>query len=90
MQTVISLPAKADTSAAEGLLSEVLSARGGPLRIDATGCRSIGGLCANVLVAAALSWRTDHHLFELTGEAGLIEDLDLLGVRDILIHKGEA
>ena len=48
-----------DLKAAAPLKAALLARRGHPLEIDAADVQRMGGLCLQVLLAAAACWRTD-------------------------------
>lgn len=62
----MTLPETMDLKAAAGLKASILAQRGSPLELDASGVRRLGGLCLQVLLAAASTWRTDGQSFSLT------------------------
>lgn len=82
MIDVITLPDKLDTGAAPGLLSTIRAARGAPLTLDASESRSIGAICALIIVAARTAWAADGQVFVFAGWASIAEDLRLLGLHD--------
>ncbi|MFZ3582047.1 hypothetical protein ACOI1H_07755 [Loktanella sp. DJP18] len=82
MIDVITLPDKLDSGAAAGLLSTIKAARGAPLTLDASESKSIGAICAQIIVAARSAWATDGHAFVLTRWASIADDLRLLGLHD--------
>ncbi len=49
----LALPARMDSRAAPALAEALRAAPPGPLRLDATGVRMLGGLCLQLLLAAA-------------------------------------
>jgi chemotaxis protein CheX len=57
MTASMELPARLDTAAAPALAADILSRSGSALRLDASGVVLLGGLCLQVLVAAAAEWR---------------------------------
>jgi chemotaxis protein CheX len=57
MTASLELPVRLDTAAAPALAAELLSRAGGALRLDASGVSQLGGLCLQVLLAAAAEWR---------------------------------
>ena len=85
MRSNIILPAKADTAAASTLLEQIRSLQGSALNIDAQHCKSIGALCANILVSAQQSWMRSGLGFEIIGSGEIANDLMLLGVSDLLM-----
>jgi chemotaxis protein CheX len=85
MPSHLILPVKADTAAARGLLEKIRNLQGGALQIDAQNCQTVGALCANILVAAQQSWRRSGHEFKIKGSSEITNDLQLLGVGDLLL-----
>lgn len=48
-----------DLKAAAPLRDEILAARGGALRLDASRVQRLGGLCLQVLLSAQRTWQVD-------------------------------
>lgn len=84
MTSTLTLPEKADTSAAALLLARIMSQRGQDLKIDASKCQVIGALCAGILVSACQSWKREALHFEILNARKLAADMKLLGVNDLL------
>lgn len=82
MPRTLTLPEKLDTAVASFLLADLLAARGDALILDAAGCRSIGAICAQIIISAHNAWQADGHAFVLQGHAGIANDLTLLGLSD--------
>lgn len=80
----ITLPPKADTAAAPLLLAELQALQGKPCRIDASMCRSIGALCASILLSALRSWRQENCEFIILEAKNLTSDLALLGMSNLV------
>ncbi|ADO42903.1 STAS domain-containing protein [Ketogulonicigenium vulgare] len=57
--TLIALPETIDRSAARALADHILQHRGGPVQLDAGAVTRIGGLGAEVLLAAQRQWQVD-------------------------------
>jgi chemotaxis protein CheX len=77
----LALPATLSSAAAPELLERLLALRGSPLELQAGEVRKLGGQCAQVLMSAALTWRTDGcalRIVEPSDEFG--EALRLLGL----------
>ena len=87
MPRIITLPEKLDTGAAPRLLSDLLSARGEALTIDAANCQGVGAICAQILLAAQITWRGDGCEFALKGHSGISNDLILLGLADLAAEQ---
>ena len=54
------LPPVLDLKAAAPLKAALLERRGHPLELDAADVQRLGGLCLQVLLAAAAAWRSDN------------------------------
>lgn len=53
----LKLPRRLDLTAARGLRADLLALSGHPLRLDAADVTHLGGLCLQLLLAAANHWR---------------------------------
>lgn len=53
----LKLPRRLDLTAARGLRVDLLALSGRPLRLDAAEVNHLGGLCLQLLLAAAAHWR---------------------------------
>lgn len=82
---VIVLPAILDLKAVSSLKTEIQAHSGEPLELDASRTERFGGLCLQVLLAAAGAWRAAGQQFRLinVGEA-FRRDARLLGAADLL------
>lgn len=58
-ETVFLLPDVLDLRAAGPLAGDLLALRGRALRLDASGVKSVGALCLQVLLSARLTWEAD-------------------------------
>ena len=56
-----------DLAAAAPLKAAILACRGEALQLDASAVQRLGGLCLQVLLAAAEAWRGDGLVLEITG-----------------------
>ena len=56
-----------DLSAAAPLKAALVARRGEALDLDASSVQRLGGLCLQVLLAAATAWRADDVAFRITG-----------------------
>jgi len=56
---ILALTPVLDLKAAAPLQAALLERRGHPLEIDAADVQRLGGLCLQVLLAAAATWRAD-------------------------------
>lgn len=71
-----------DLTAAAPLAMALRNAVGLPLRLDASGVRSLGGLCFQILLAGAVQWRADRQPFlVMSPSAAFARDYELLGGR---------
>ena len=59
MPNPLTLPARLDSSAAPGLLADLLARRGADLVIDAAQVDMIGALSFEVMIAAGRQWQAD-------------------------------
>ncbi|TCU18833.1 STAS domain-containing protein [Rhizobium sullae] len=62
----LNLAAVLDLNEASALRDKLMSVRGGDLSVDASAVERLGGLCAQVLMAAAKTWDQDKHSFTFT------------------------
>jgi chemotaxis protein CheX len=81
----IELSSILDFKAAGPLKADIRSHAGGELELDASKVERLGGLCLQVLVAAAAAWRAASQNFKLinVGEA-FRKDARLLGATGLL------
>ncbi|HEY8578576.1 MAG TPA: STAS domain-containing protein [Beijerinckiaceae bacterium] len=85
------LPAALDSRFAATLRDELLARRGGALTLDATQVGVLGAQCAQILLAAARTWREDGFALALAGASQqMMEDLELLGLSGRDLTAGEA
>ena len=76
-----------DMTAAGDLARKLLTLRGLPVAIDASGVRHIGAQCGQVLLSAARTWDADAQAFSLLNpSAEFAEGLRLLGLTSLLTH----
>lgn len=88
--STIELPAALDTSAAPGLADKLRLARGVPLTLSAKNVTRLGGLCAQVLLSAAASWRADGSRLSIADPSPeFIEALRLMGLQPAAITAGD-
>jgi len=77
----LELPEVLDIKAATPLAVEFLSLRGRPILVDASRVRQLGGLCLQVLLSAAKTWRIDESSFALVNPStDFTEGLARLGI----------
>ncbi|MFT3722242.1 MAG: STAS domain-containing protein [Hyphomonadaceae bacterium] len=81
----IELSSTLDLKAAGPLKADIQSHAGGELELDASRVERLGGLCLQVIVAAAATWRAANQNFRLinVGEA-FRKDARLLGATGLL------
>lgn len=85
MSAALKLPAVLDLNAAAALRNDVLARAGAPLDLDASEVERVGGLCVQVLIAAANFWRATGHALRIVNATGAFrDDVRLLGVNDLL------
>jgi chemotaxis protein CheX len=84
MATIV-LTSTLDLKAAQPLKAEIQSHAGGELELDASKVERLGGLCLQVIVAAAAAWAAANQTFRLinVGEA-FRKDARLLGATGLL------
>ena len=76
----LSLPAVLDLAAAGPLHAGLLARLGGPVEVDASEVRRLGGQCLQVLLAARTHWASDGAAFQvLNPSPEFTEGLELLG-----------
>jgi len=84
------LPASLSSAAAAGLRDSLLSLRGAPLTLEAEGVRKLGAQCAQVLLAAALTWKADGQPLRVADpSAEFAESLRLLGLSIDSVTTGD-
>lgn len=88
----LKLPRRLDLPAAGGLKADFLTRSGHPVRVDAAEVSHLGGLCLQVLLAAAAQWRQDNLRFDIEPRSAPFEDaLATFGIsRSALEHWGSA
>ncbi len=80
---ILKLPEVLDLNAASRLHEQVLAHKGEDIDIDATDVTRVGAQCVQVLLAAALSWRSeDQSLKVKQASDAFIKTLQLLGISD--------
>ncbi len=62
----LSLADGLDMTAARPLAAELAALRGGPVALDASAVRRVGGQCLQVLLAARAAWAADGQPFEVS------------------------
>lgn len=78
------LPPVLDSAAAVGLADRFQAARGRPVRVDAGGVTLLGGLCLQVLLSAARTWRADRLAYAVgPASADFLEQSRLLGAEHL-------
>jgi chemotaxis protein CheX len=86
----LALPAALSSADAPELRDRLLALRGKPVALEAEGVRKLGGLCAQVLMAAAVTWRADGvplRIADPSAEFG--EALRLLGMPLAAVTAGD-
>lgn len=88
--SVLPLPSRLDLSVAQSLTRDILSMRGGPVTLDASGVAYLGGLGLQLLLAAARQWRQDGQDFAVLPRSGEFDGaLALFGLSpDALMNGG--
>ena len=90
MTTPLELPEKLDHAACAQLLKDIRARLNQPLVLDGCRVRGIGGLCAQVLLAAARAWAEEGHDFELRASEPMAADLERLGLDIEAAARGSA
>lgn len=89
-QGVLDLPEVLDLKAAAPLAAEFLALRGRPVDVDASRVERLGGLCLQVLLSAAKTWKADEMGFALVNPSGdFLEGLVRLGVSRASFTEGD-
>jgi len=79
--TSVALPEVLDIKAAAPLAEQLLTLRGGPVKVDASKVTRLGGQCLQVLLSAAATWKVDDTPFDLdTPSDAFLSGLELLGL----------
>jgi chemotaxis protein CheX len=82
--TVVALGDNLDMNAAGPLVAVLREARGGPLRLEASDVRRIGGQCLQVLLSAQATWAADGQPFEVASPSPeFAEGLALMGAAQL-------
>lgn len=91
MTEIMKLVEKLDRGAAPDLKQQLAARVGAPVEIDGTQVRIIGGLCAQVLTAAARKWAEDGQSFALRASEPMLADLERLGLQgDLIIQETQS
>jgi len=78
---LLKLPEALDLKAAAPLAAEFLALRGRPVQVDGRQVTRVGGLCLQVLLSAAKTWKADESRFSIVSPSSeLIDGLLRLGV----------
>lgn len=81
MTMSLRLPARLDLSAARPLAEELSAHADHPLTLDGSEVRHLGGLCLQVLLAAAIRWRAAGMTLDLVERSAALEEaLELFGI----------
>jgi chemotaxis protein CheX len=82
---VFLLPSILDLRAAAPLKADIETRSGAPLDLDASQVERLGGLCLQVILAAADSWRSSGAELRVTGASDAFStDARLMGARGLL------
>lgn len=86
----MSLPESLGPAEASDLTDRLRTLRGAPLEIEAHSVRRLGGLCVQVLLSAAATWRGDKIALRLVEPSPEFEEsLRLLGLSADALSAGE-
>lgn len=80
MTAPVNLDEKLDHAAAAPLRADLLARAGADICLDGRAVRGLGGLCAQVLLAAARLWRANGQAFEIQTSDAMLADLQRLGI----------
>lgn len=81
----LTLPAVLDLKAAASLKADIQAHAGSPLDLDVSKVERIGGLCLQVLLAAAEAWKAAGHPFRLVHPTDAARtDARLMGAQHLL------
>ncbi|HWA01654.1 MAG TPA: STAS domain-containing protein [Caulobacterales bacterium] len=88
---ILCLPPMLDLHTAERLKAEFRSCEGAPLDIDARNVERVGGLCLQILIAAANAWRkAGQELRVLGASPAFVEDIRVMGAEALLPIREES
>ena len=84
--SLLKLPEILDLKAATPLAAEFLALRGRPVHVDAAQVTRLGGLCLQVLLSAAKTWKIDDTPFALVRPSSdFVEGLARLGISSAVL-----
>ncbi|GHF48902.1 STAS domain-containing protein [Seohaeicola zhoushanensis] len=83
----IDLGEKLDTAAVPALQAQLRQATGQPVQLEGGNLRLLGGLAAQMLLAAACRWERDGHRFEIHPSEALCDDLRRFGLDAVLLTQ---
>lgn len=88
----LKLPCRLDLTAARGLKADLLALSGRSLRLDASEVTHLGGLCLQLLLAAATHWRLSGQPLVIEPRSDVFDTaLTAFGIdRSILEQRGAA
>jgi chemotaxis protein CheX len=82
---ILTLPGVLDLRAAAPLKAQLQGHAAAPVELDAANVERVGGLCAQVLIAAAAAWRGADLSFRiLNASQAFREDLARMGANDLV------
>lgn len=87
MKACIVLAEKPDHGAAVDLAGALRSKLGQPVRLDGSRVRGIGGLGAQVLLAAVRRWRADGQPIDIATSEQMLGDLQRMGLADEILGR---
>ena len=80
----IALADSLDMTAAAPLAAQLLAVRGGPINLDASAVRRVGGQCLQVLLAAQAAWAAEGFAFDVVDPSTEFSDgLALMGAASL-------
>lgn len=87
----LALPESLGAAEAAGLADQLRALRGAPVEIDASAVRKMGGLCAQILLSAAATWRADATTLRLSEPSPeMVAALGHMGLDAAALEAGDA
>jgi chemotaxis protein CheX len=81
---IFRLPDNLDLTAAAPLRAHLAALIGSPLDLDASAVQRVGGLSAQVLLAAAIAWKSQEHELRIVNPSqAFVEGMNMLGIPDL-------
>ena len=90
MNRKIDLGEKLDTASVPALFEQLGQVTGQPVSLDGTRLKVLGGLAAQVLVAASRRWQSEGHSFAVGASQAMMDDLRRLNLEADIQGRGNA